>query len=247
MKKQRIITNVVGIVMILSAFLAIILHGWKVKYIDKQEIEGKLTVKNQSVAVGEVVDVTIKLDSNKELNSVEFYLSYDETMLEFQPEDNKEIVGSSGLLHINEQFVKGSKKGEFHVKFKGLQEGNCVLELYDGKIEQYDSLEVASLNKEQVQITVKENQNLSDEATLKELLVYPSSLEQAFESEVTEYSMTVEKDVEQIILTCTPKDSNATVEVHQPEKLKKGLNVIVIKVTAPSGESKQYTISVTKK
>ena len=46
-----------------------------------------------------------------------------------------------------------------------------------------------------------ENQNLSDEATLKELLVYPSSLEQAFESEVTEYSMTVEKDVEQIILT----------------------------------------------
>lgn len=105
MKKQRIITNVIGVVMILSAFLAIILHGWKVKYIDKQEMEGKLTVKNQSVAVGEVVDVTIKLDSNKKLNSVEFYLSYDETMLEFQPEDNKEIVGSSGLLHINEQFL----------------------------------------------------------------------------------------------------------------------------------------------
>ena len=70
MKKQRIITNVIGVVMILSAFLAIILHGWKVKYIDKQEMEGKLTVKNQSVAVGEVVDVTIKLDSNKKLNSV---------------------------------------------------------------------------------------------------------------------------------------------------------------------------------
>ena len=44
MKKQRIITNVIGVVMILSAFLANILHGWKVKYIDKQENNKRLEI-----------------------------------------------------------------------------------------------------------------------------------------------------------------------------------------------------------
>lgn len=86
----------------------------------------------------------------------------------------------------------------------------------------------------------------SNNNNLKSLTVGAYELTPEFSADVTEYSLTVDENVDVLQVTAEPEDETAEVEVSGNDNLLLGENTIKIKVTAEDETVKIYTINVTK-
>lgn len=86
----------------------------------------------------------------------------------------------------------------------------------------------------------------SNNSNLKSLTVGTYELTPEFSADVTEYSLTVDENVDVLQVTAEPEDETAEVEVSGNDNLLLGENTIEIKVTAEDETVKTYTINVTK-
>ena len=108
---------------------------------------------------------------------------------------------------------------------------------YDGKTGYVSS---AFLTSEEPEEEKSNNNNL------KSLTVGSYELTPEFSADVTEYSLTVDENVDVLQVTAEPEDETAEVEVSGNDNLLLGENTIEIKVTAEDETVKTYTINVTK-
>lgn len=90
---------------------------------------------------------------------------------------------------------------------------------------------------------VEEKSNNND---LKSLTVGAYELTPEFSSDVTEYNLKVDENVDVLQVEAEPEDENAEVEVTGNDNLLMGTNKIEIKVTAEDETVKTYIINVTK-
>ncbi len=67
-----------------------------------------------------------------------------------------------------------------------------------------------------------------------------------FDKDVTEYNITVGKDVDSLDIKATAEDSTAKVEISGNDKILTGENLVEVKVTAEDGTVRTYKINVTK-
>lgn len=81
---------------------------------------------------------------------------------------------------------------------------------------------------------------------LSSLIPSYGSLNETFNKELNHYTMTVPYEVEDIVISGTPEDVNATVLGFDRYKLEVGDNQIQIVVTAENGISNVYTLTVTR-
>lgn len=86
----------------------------------------------------------------------------------------------------------------------------------------------------------------SNNNNLKSLTVGTYELTPEFSADVTEYSLTIDENVDVLQVTAEPEDETAEVEVSGNDNLLLGENTIEIKVTAEDETVKTYTINVTK-
>jgi hypothetical protein len=89
----------------------------------------------------------------------------------------------------------------------------------------------------------------SSNANLQTLSVSPGTLSPGFSSETAAYTVTVPNTTEEISVTATVSDGNASVEQFpsaNPVALNAGANVITLRVTAEAGNTKDYVIVVTR-
>ncbi len=87
----------------------------------------------------------------------------------------------------------------------------------------------------------------SNEKNLESLTIEGDyELTPKFDKEVTEYSLTVGEDVEELKINAKAVDDSAKVEITGNAKLLVGENIIEIKVTAEDGTVRTYKINVTK-
>ena len=70
--------------------------------------------------------------------------------------------------------------------------------------------------------------------------------EPEFNKETTEYYVIVDLDVEQLEITATAEDENATVQITGDTELEEGENIITIIVTAEDDSQRKYKLIVTK-
>ena len=85
------------------------------------------------------------------------------------------------------------------------------------------------------------NNNLSG------LTVSPGSLSPTFNAGTINYNVNVENNVASITVNATAQDGGARIEGTGSRSLNYGNNTIVVKVIAPSGDVKKYTINVNRK
>lgn len=85
----------------------------------------------------------------------------------------------------------------------------------------------------------------SSNANLAELKISQGTLEPGFSADITEYTVSVGSDVENITITAVPEDSSATTTFDNPA-LAVGQNKRIITVTAQDGTAKQYIITVVR-
>lgn len=95
--------------------------------------------------------------------------------------------------------------------------------------------------------TKPEEETKSDNANLKSLVVENFDIIPNFSSDVTEYTLDVTGEVNELSIKAEPEDSKATVTIKGEKELKEGENTVIISVDAEDGTTKLYEIKVTKK
>ena len=87
----------------------------------------------------------------------------------------------------------------------------------------------------------------SDDKSLKSLVIEGVELAPAFDPEITDYGVTVNKDVEKLDIKAEASSDKSKVEISGNEKLQNGDNIIKITVTAEDGTTRIYTINTNRK
>ena len=183
---------------------------------------------------------SLKISSDVVINevSVEYDFNGNFTYLSFTPQSNFEVVSySSTGFKIKSE--RGST-GEFvigNISFKILNAGfwglkNIKIKDMDGNIYKADKLG-------------KDLKILSEDNTLKSLIVSSGTLSPAFQPSITSYKLEV--DVKTVVFTAVANDPNAAVASPVKADLSYGENTINLVVTSESGSKKTYKIVITRK
>lgn len=106
-------------------------------------------------------------------------------------------------------------------------------------------IKIVAENGEEKTYTLNINRALSSNNSLKSLKVNDEKIP-LVENEFI-YNVTVENDINEVIVTAVPNDTRATVKLDKTYPLIVGENEINITVVAPSGQEAAYTINVTRK
>lgn len=90
------------------------------------------------------------------------------------------------------------------------------------------------------------SENLSSNANLKSLKLDIEGLTPEFNTNITEYLLTVNETISDIDVLAVAEDLNSSIEIVGNNNLQMGSNTIQVNVIAQNGNRKTYTISVTK-
>jgi uncharacterized protein YjdB len=101
-----------------------------------------------------------------------------------------------------------------------------------------------SLEAENIKKSLKSN--LSNDATLKNLMINKGTVSPAFEPSITDYTVQAENNVESIIFTAVPNHTDAFVIGDGVKSLHVGENAFDITVEAENAAQKIYRITVTR-
>lgn len=95
--------------------------------------------------------------------------------------------------------------------------------------------------------TKPEEETKSDNANLKSLVVENYDIIPEFSADITEYTLDVTNEVNELEIKAEAEDSKATISIQGEKELKEGENTIIISVNAEDGTTKLYEIKVNKK
>lgn len=201
--------------------------------------------------VGETFEVILSLDgfSSNNINAIDGFVTYDKDSLKLEKVEmlSELFVGSS----LNDRFmyatidVYAENKEDFvKLTFSALAEGTHTVSVTDlvlvsdGMI----VLEDGTSN----EIEVKVNRALHTDATLKSLNSSVGTFDKAFDSNVLEYTLYVDSNVNRVTLSGEVNDEYATTEDLKEYILTGDNTAISINVTAEDGTVKTYKVNVRK-
>lgn len=203
-------------------------------------------VENQKVKKDENITFYVTVKSSVDMSKIEAYLEYDSNYLEFVSAREAAVVGASGTLSITEEFETPVNETEYAITMKALEVGTTQISIENIYLEDDTNSDIIEINKTSANVEITKNTSQTSDASLSELLVFPGELNQVFSPDQTEYEVSVENDVTELIISAIPTMEDSVVTIDQPDTLQVGTNKIVIVVTAPSGSTNEYTVMVNR-
>lgn len=204
-----------------------------------------ISLSSTTTTVGNQVKVTVKYTSQQDIGSWKFYLSYDSKYLQY-------VSGADGGAGGKVSFVdapeSAKKTVSYTVTFKTLKVGETTVKTETTQIVNngdFTNMTVSGEASKKVKIAAKPQ--ASTDATLKSLSVSPVSISPKFSSSVTDYTAEVDFSTARLVVSATPNHKEASVKVSGADALSVGENKVKITVTAESGATKTYNITVTRK
>lgn len=188
-------------------------------------------------------DVKVVLDSDVALYSIDAYLSYDETLLEFVS-DSPYVTGANGILELKDSYSEETKYKEYVITFKALDLGKVEIALTEVYLIDYEDLDYITVTPSAKQFEIGINKMLAEDARLSELIVAPGSFTEEFHPDRLQYEMHVGLEVETVGVSAIPMHQDSVVGLEMPERLQIGENTIKITVTALSGNVNEYVVIV---
>lgn len=190
--------------------------------------------------------VKVILDSDVNLYSIDAYLSYSADTLEFVP-DSEFAAGTDGVLELKDVYGEETRQAEYELTFKALETGNAEVALTDVYLIDYADMDYITVSPCTKQFEIGINRQVAEDARLMDLITAPGDLTEDFSPDQLDYEMHVGLDVEMVGISAIPMDEDSVVGLEMPETIVEGENLIVITVTALSGNVNTYTIKVIKK
>lgn len=218
---------------------------WKMPS-DAKQVDFQVLTANETVAKGKDVTIDLTITGDVEFRSVDAYITYDDSILEFKSASSEAITGSTGLLRLSDLFETGTSKAEYSITFTALEVGKSSFKVQEMYVEGETDLEVQTVDNTTATVTVTNNTSESKDAELESLEVFPGTLSPEFSSDVYSYKVAVGSEETDLVLSAIPSDSDSVVTVEGNENFKAGENIVTITVTSLSGVEKQYKIYVNK-
>lgn len=218
---------------------------WKLPS-DAKQVGFQVVTANETVAKGNDVTVDLTVTGDVKFRSVEAYMKYDASVLDFKAASSEAITGSTGLLRLSDFFDAGTSKVSYSITFTALEVGKSTFKIQEMNVEEETDLEVTTVDNTTATVTVRNNQEESQDAKLESLEVYPGTLSPEFSGDVYSYQVSVGKEDTDLVLSAIPSDSSSVVTVEGNENFTAGANMITITVTSVSGAKKQYKICAEK-
>ncbi len=187
--------------------------------------------------------VTVVLESDVQLYSIDAYLSYNAELLEFIP-DNNFVTGADGVLELKDSYGEETKNATYEITFKALDTGVAEVALTDVYLIDYEDLDYITVTPSAKQFEIGVNKSIAEDARLSELIVAPGVFTEEFDPNVLDYEMHVGLDVTTVGVSAIPMNEDSVVGLEMPETLELGENIIEITVTALSGNVNVYTVTV---
>jgi len=204
-----------------------------------------------SYSVGDTITVTTTV-SGSDAATWEYCITYD---------SSKVTLKSSRCVNAGSAYY-GVYSQTF--TFKASTSGNATFGITDANVSnddgEYVSVSKGSktvsigstniINKDNSTSNIEDDTTYSDNANLKLLEVVNYEISPEFNSDTTEYTLTVPSDVDTIQVNAYKEDNTATISTNVEDidniKLTDGVNKVEITVVAAKGNKKVYTIEVTK-
>lgn len=187
--------------------------------------------------------VTVVLESDVQLYSIDAYLSYNPELLEFIP-DNNCVTGADGVLELKDSYAEETKNATYKITFKALETGVAEIALTDVYLIDYDDLDYITVTPSAKHFEIGVNQSVAEDARLSELVVAPGEFTEIFNPNVLDYEMHVGLDVTKVGVSAIPMNEDSVIGLEMPDTLQLGENIIKVTVTALSGNTNVYTITV---
>ena len=198
-----------------------------------------ISFSKNSVSVGDTVTVTVSFNAGEAMYGLECVINYNSNLLEYK---SGNAVGSAGTLNLVES-PSGETKTSYKLTFTAKQAGSCPVSIvdcsYSGQTTDKGITGAAAT------LTIHDK-TLSNNANLKSLYINNGTLSPAFSPNVTTYEVMVKNSITECKVSATPADSGAKTTVEGSATLKVGKNTRTVVVTAPSGDTKRYTINITR-
>lgn len=198
----------------------------------------------EQVKNGEQFVLTVTVDSVSALEGIDARISYDPELVAFVGDEAGLMTGSDGLVNLKDVYEEETYKRTYQLIFEAKAIGDCGFAFDKTYITDYARLEEMEIHSNEDTVSVVENQRISDNTALAEILVATGVLSPAFDAEITEYTVHVDENEDTFIFSSTPADEEAVVTVDMPETLSMGENQVMVSVTAPSGAVRNYRITV---
>lgn len=211
-----------------------------------------VSISSPTVTQGSNVTVKIVISSSRQISNYELHIVYDKDILEYQSGASGGGSGEIVLMSTTETY-----SDTYNVVFKGKAAGTSTVSV---KSPQPTGAGVFDLNfvtdPEMVisggsgTVTVAALSSASSNANLSSLKVSSQtesgttktlSISPDFSADITKYYLTLEDDVEKLVVSATAKDSKAKTTV-SGTTISPGNNVTTITVTAEDGTAKKYYI-----
>lgn len=207
----------------------------------------KISFSDPSASVGQEFNVSVKITASEgDLGSADVMLSYDPSYIEFVSGNNAN-GGAGSVRLVGSMDSDTTTVFSYNLKFKALQAGDSAISVASYEVYDKDTqtVEVTKVGSSSVKVAAPSS--YSSEAGLSSLKVSPGTLNPAFSSDVTSYSVNVGADVSKIAVSASAKDDKAKVLVSGNSNLQMGANTVTCKVTAEDGQTvKSYQITVNK-
>ena len=225
---KRIIVLITSVAMILALFT-----------FNVSAASASVSVSNSNPKVNNAVTVTVTVKGNEAMYGTDFSVSYNPDVLRFESGDD--AAGGAGVVKIAGG-VTGAVNKAYSLKFTAIASGSSSISASGGIY--YENSDDSFSGSATVNVS---DESKSTNANLTSLSVSAGVLSPKFSTSVTEYNVTVESDVTECKVYGTTADPDANISVSGSATLKVGVNKRVVIVTAPSGATKSYTLTITRK
>lgn len=210
---------------------------------------GTVTVSpaEETVTIGDTITITLAYNGGgKGIGSLDAYFHYNAKTFEYLSCNGATANGGGGSVKISYfcQELTAPKKVTITLTFKAIKAGAADFELEtEGMYDDEDNL--LGTPKKSLAVAAN-NPTLSGDATLSYLKPLKGTLTPKFDKNVTEYTVSVPYTVTRVTLSYTTTDPNATTSIVGKADLEVGENTRTVTVTAPNGDTKKYTVVITR-
>lgn len=235
---------------------------------------GSLSVSSTSGTVGSTVTVTGTVSASEAISAATVTLTYDPAGLQFVSGSQDVSGGAGSVTYFGDVMGQNKSSLSFNMTFKILKEGSFsvsgVVDAYTDADMQKISISGAGGTITGKAVTTENPPSQSNPTTppgnsgnagntgdsgptqnskdtnnkLKSLQVSPGSLSPAFNANTTSYKVNVPGDTTEIIVSAGAQSSKANVSVSGNRNIKPGENTVKVVVTAESGATRVYTLTV---
>ena len=198
-----------------------------------------------TVEKGDSLTITLKY-SGATFGSATARVTYDSSVLEYSSCSGAEANGGGGTVILTMANGSGTEALSCKLKFKAVKAGSTTVSVSTTDVYNID-MEELTAGSASTTVTVKSTADkASTNADLSAMAVSSGNPSPAFSPSVTSYKVKVPNSVTTCTVSADKADSKSSVSVTGSPNLKVGENVRKVTVTAESGKTKTYTITITR-